>query len=85
MAETPPSPVEINNEVETVEQHKMSVIGALAKRLIEQLYFRNVLAIAMVGTLCVKEIQGIPLSEHFYMLAALVVGMYFPSGDKAAR
>lgn len=77
-----PSPVEINNDAETIEQHKMSVIGALSKRLIEQMYFRNILAVAMVFTLCWKEIQGLPMSEHFYMLAALVVGMYFPSGEK---
>ena len=27
-----PSPVEINQEAETAEQHRLSVIGALAKR-----------------------------------------------------
>lgn len=59
----------------------MSVIGAAAKRFIEQMYFRNILAVMMIGTLCWKEVQGHAMSEHFYMLAALVVGMYFPSGE----
>jgi hypothetical protein len=69
----------------TVEEHRMGVIGALAKRMISQMYFRNILAMLMVGTLCWKEIQGFPMSEHFYMLAALVVGMYFPSGENQKR
>lgn len=77
-----PSPVEIDQEAESVEQHRMSVIGALAKRLIEQLYFRNILAVAIVLTFCYKEIVAEGVSDHFGMIAALVVGMYFPSGEK---
>lgn len=85
MAEETPEPsVDITppSEDMTEDRHRMGVIGAVAKRFIEQMYFRNVLAVMMVATLCWKEVQGIPLSEHFYMLAALVVGMYFPSGEK---
>lgn len=82
MEETEPSPVEIPPSTVTMGQHKQGVIGAVAKRIIEELYFRNILAIMFIATLCVKEIQSTPVSDHFYMLAALVVGMYFPSGDK---
>lgn len=47
----------------------------------KQLYFQNVLAVAMVFTMCYREIRDLPMSEHSYMLAALVVGMYSPSGE----
>jgi hypothetical protein len=78
-----PSEVEIAPVKDTTpEQHKMGVFGALAKRFIEQMYFRNILAVAIVMTFCYKEIADEGVSDHFGMIAALVVGMYFPSGEK---
>ena len=81
MSDPETSDVDIKPVDASVEQQKAGVLSALAKRFIEQLYFRNVLAVAMVFTMCWRELQGLPMSEHFYMLAALVVGMYFPSGE----
>lgn len=81
MSDEAVSEVDIKPVDVPVEAQKAGVVSALAKRLIEQLHFRNVLAVAMVFTMCYREIRGLPMSEHFYMLAALVVGMYFPSGE----
>ena len=64
------------------EEHRQGVIGAVMKRFIEEMYFRNVLAVMVVSTLCGKEIQGIPVGSEFYMLAGLVLGLYFTTGDK---
>jgi len=65
------------------EEHRQGVIGALVKRFVEEMYFRNILAVLVVGTLCGKEIQGLPVGSEFYMLAGLVLGLYFTTGDRA--
>jgi uncharacterized membrane protein len=49
------------------------------------MYFRNILAVSIVLTFCYKEIVAEGVSDHFGMIAALVVGMYFPSGEKGQK
>jgi hypothetical protein len=64
------------------EEHRQGVIGALVKRFVEEMYFRNILALIVVATLCGKEIQGLPVGSEFYMLAGLVLGLYFQSSSE---
>jgi hypothetical protein len=84
MGETTPE-VDIKPSLATSEQHRLGVIGAVAKRLIEEIHFRNILAVMVVSTLCSKEVQGYVVSSEFYMLAGLVLGMYFSKGDPKAE
>jgi hypothetical protein len=63
------------------EEHRQGVIGAVMKRFVEEMYFRNILAVMVVATLCGKEIQGIPVGSEFYMLAGLVLGLYFTTAE----
>ena len=49
------------------------------------MYFRNILAVMVVSTLCSKEVQGYAVSSEFYMLAGLVLGMYFSQGEKGEK
>jgi len=43
-------------------------------------WVRALLAMALIGVACWKEVQGEPVSDTFYMLVGLVVGMYFEKG-----
>lgn len=45
---------------------------------------RAVLASAVVGVACYKEVVGSPASDSFYMLVGLVMGMYFEKGAALA-
>jgi len=65
----------------SLDTHRQGVIGAVVKRFIEEMYFRNILAVLVVATLCGKEIQGLPVGSEFYMLAGLVLGLYFTTGE----
>jgi len=67
------------------EEHRQGVIGAFAKRFISEMHFRNILAVLVVAMLCSKEIQGIPVGSEFYMLAGLVLGLYFQTGDEKKK
>lgn len=80
MADPTPD-VDIPSSTVSFEEHRMGVIGAIAKRFLEEMYFRNILAVMVVSTLCSKEVQGYAVSSEFYMLAGLVLGMYFSKGD----
>lgn len=80
-----PSAVDIRPAEGDLEANRIGVLNALAKRFIEQMYFRNVLAVLMIVTLCWKEIQGLAVSEHFYMLVGLVVGMYFKTVETRSK
>ncbi len=46
---------------------------------------RALLAVAIVGVACYREVTGTPASEPFYMLVGLVVGMYFEKGTALVR
>jgi hypothetical protein len=74
--------VEIPKAGVDFDTHRQGVIGAVVKRVIEEMYFRNILAVMIVATLCVKEVQGLPVGSEFYMLAGLVLGLYFTTGEK---
>lgn len=79
MAADPSDAVVIEPDHSSVEAHRQGVIGALAKRLISQMYFKNILAILMVFTMCYKELMGLVISDQFYLLVGMVIGMYFKS------
>ena len=82
--DTPTPEVVIPDASVSFEEHRQGVIGAVFRRFIEEMYFRNMLALLVVATLCGKEIQGLPVGSEFYMLAGLVLGLYF-SGEKATE
>jgi hypothetical protein len=77
-----PSPVEVPEASASFDEHRQGVIGAVVQRFVEEMYFRNILAIMVVGTLCGKEIMGHEVGSEFYMLGGLVLGMYFTAPPK---
>jgi hypothetical protein len=77
-----PSSVEVPDNTVPFEEHRQGIIGAVFKRFIEEMYFRNILAVMVVGTLCGKEAMSHEVGSEFYMLAGLVLGMYFTAPDK---
>jgi hypothetical protein len=64
------------------QEHRQGVIGAVVQRVVEEMHFRNILALLVVATLCGKEIRGLPVGSEFYMLAGLVLGLYFQSSSE---
>jgi hypothetical protein len=87
MADTPhtpetPKPNDKPEATASFEEHRQGIIGEVARKFIAEMHFRNILAVMVVSTLCAKEIQGLPVGSEFYMLAGLVLGLYFQAGDK---
>lgn len=66
-----------STEDEKDEEHKRSMISAVIRKVVQHMHFRNALAMMMVITMCYKEILGLGVSDNFYMLIGLVIGMYF--------